>query len=184
MQDMSTIKRIKMKFGLVLFAIVMCNQAEAKEKVIGAYDSLAVMNDTAVWASYNQALQKFRAMGEAVISDMQKQQDADMEKYFATKDTMSEVNQKLYEKKIEENRQIIEYKRAALAEDYEILQVRLRLPVFTSIRDAIIILKKRHKLSELVSYHSLSYRDKITAIDFTDALISEVIILEKIRNSG
>lgn len=153
----------------------------AKEKQIGYYDSVAVMNDSTIWFAAKRTVQNFQTESESKLSEMEKKIRAGEEKYANSKDSLRENERTETERKLNEQKQILDSKRQEFAMDLEILQERLYGPILSNMRRAIQTLIEKFKLSAFVTTERLSERDKPNALNLTQELIAEVIRLEKLR---
>lgn len=180
---MRTIKQMKIKVGFFLFALMLCNQGVAKEIQIGSYDSLAVMNDSVIWSDAKRTVHTFQMMSEHTLSEMEKTLSAEEEMYTASKDSMTEKERIDFETKLNEKKEILEFKKNGFYQDMEILHEKLYGPIISSVRSAIKSLISKHNLSALVAAERLSDTQKSNALNLTQELIAEVIRLEKMRKS-
>lgn len=185
---MNIVKKAALSILTILALSLVSNQAQAQLK-IGYIDYSRIMDEDSI-PTYRDAiktLEYYVQSSQKTLEDMAIELERKVMDFERRKDSLPPIIRDLEYKNLEEQNQILMYKEQSLQNDLEIMKEKLLVPIEKSLKKAIEVVAVRYKVTYVLQYDpeygstGLLYVDKSTALDLTNEVKKELIVIENAR---
>ena len=184
MKNQSINKQVnKMSKRLLIIAIAIFGfgvfNSQAQSVKIGHVDYVKVLDSLPTKMQADSDMQIFLADGQKTIADMEAQLQNDYEVYMTEQETLSPLIREMKEKAIQEQQQLLQYKKESLEADLKILNERLYTPLEANLTKAVKLIADKNKLTYVLEASGLLYVNG--GLDLTKEVKTELKKLEAVR---
>lgn len=157
---------------------------------IGYVDYVRAMDSIPSYMDAIKQLEFYVQSSQKTLEDMAIQLEREVMEYERTKDSLPQIIREMKYKNLEDQNQILLYKEQTFQQDLEVMKEKLLVPIDLSLKKAIEIVAQRNKVTYVLQYDpeygstGLLYVDKATALDLTNEVRAELILLEQKRLGG
>lgn len=157
---------------------------------IGYVDYVRAMDSIPSYLEAIRTLEYYVKSSQKTLEDMAIELERKVMAYEQSKDSLPTIIREMEYKNLEEQNQILMYKEQTFQQDLEVMKEKLLVPIDKSLKKAIEIVAVRNKVTYVLQYDpeygstGLLYVDKATALDLTNEVRAELIIIEKARLAG
>lgn len=183
---MNSLKKTVLSVIAVLTLTFFSSTAQGQLK-IGFVDYVKAMDSIPSYLDAIKTLEYYVQSSQKTLEDMAIELERKVQDYERSKDSLPEIIREMNYKNLEEQNQILMYKEQSFQQDLEIMKEKLLVPIDKSLKKAIEIVAVRNKVTYVLQYDpeygstGLLYVDKATALDLTNEVRAELILIEKQR---